>query len=82
MAVSRVDESVPTSKEKPVCFFFLLPFAAFVGWHLVFFTSGLCRGWRRRNQSGWEGLLGGEPPEGMSVFIKLGDGDFSFYKLH
>lgn len=49
MAVSHMDKSVPTSKEKPVCFFFLLLFAAFVGWHLVFFTSGLCWGWRGWN---------------------------------
>lgn len=82
MAMSHVDLSVPTITEKPVCFFFLLLFTAFVGWHLVFFTSGLCWDWRRQNRSGWEGLLGGKPPEGISIFIKREDGDLCFYRLH
>lgn len=84
MAVSHVDVSVPAIKEKPVCLFFLLLFTAFVGWHLLFFTSGLCWGWRGQTWSGWEGLLGGEPPEGISVFIKRADGvrGLCFYKRH
>lgn len=82
MAVSHVDVSVPTIKEKPACFFFLLLFTAFVGWHLVFLTSGLCWDWRGQNPSGWEGLLGGRPPESISVFIKHEDWDLGFYKLH
>lgn len=80
--MSRVDVYVATIKEKLVCFFFLLLFTAFVGWHLEFFTSGLCWGWQGQNQSGWEGRLGGEPPEGIPVFIKHGDRDLCFYKLH
>lgn len=38
-------------------------------------------GWAQ-NQSWWEGLLGREPPEGISAFIKHGDGDLCLYKLH
>lgn len=41
-----------------------------------------CWGWRGLDPSGWEGLLGGEPPEGILVFIKQGDSDLCFYKLH
>lgn len=78
MAVSHVDVSVPAMKGKPVCFFFLLLFTAFVGWSLVFFTSGLCWDWRGQNRRGWEGLLAGKPPEGISVFIKREDGTSAF----
>lgn len=49
--------------------------------HLVFFASGLVGvGEGGRNPSGWEGLWGGEPPEGISVFIKHGDRDLCFCK--
>lgn len=65
MAVSRAGVSVATIKEKPGCFFLPL-FTAFAGWHLEFFTSGLCWGWQGQNLDEGEGLLGGEPPEGMS----------------
>lgn len=74
MAVSHVDVSVPMIREKPVRFSSVLLFTACVGWHLAFFTSGLCWDWRGQSRGGWEGPLGGKPPEGISVFIKREDG--------
>lgn len=47
----------------------------FAGLHL-----GACWGRRWRNLSGWEGLPGGEPPEGISVFMEPGDRDLCFCK--
>lgn len=70
-----MDVCVATTKEKPVCFFFPLLFTAFVGWHLEFFTSGLCWGWQGQNQSGWEGLLGrGAARRHFSLYQTWGPG--------
>lgn len=56
VVVSRAEASAPATQEIAVCFISLLS-ARFVDWYLVFRTSG-----QGENQTGWEGLSGGEVP--------------------